>query len=236
MQDGMIAQSGKYDELVESGLGFNDLVSAHETSMQLVELKPTTSDTTSPRPLRKSLSQNPPSPRPLRKSLSQNPREEDQKALERSKSSFTEGFAEGTSNLIEEEERETGRISLKVYKDYVTEACGWWGVIVVLLFAFLWQGAQMASDYWLAYETADERASSFNPSLFIEVYAAIACLALVLVSGRIIASTILGLRTSQSFFTQILHSILHAPMSFFDTTPSGRILSRVKFLKFLLSH
>ncbi|GJX96190.1 ABC transporter C family member 14-like protein [Tanacetum coccineum] len=206
MQDGMIAQSGKYDELVESGLGFKDLVSAHETSMQLVEMEPTTSDSTSPRP--------------LRKSLSQNPREEDQKALERSKSNA------GTSKLIEEEERETGRISLNVYRVYVTEAFGWWGVIVVLLFAFLWQGAQMAGDYWLAYETADERASSFNPWLFIEVYAAIACLSLVLVSGRIISSTILGLKTSQSYFKQILHSILHAPMAFFDTTPSGRILSR----------
>ncbi|KAJ7972956.1 ABC transporter C family member 4 [Quillaja saponaria] len=36
----------------------------------------------------------------------------------------------------------------------------------------------------------------------------------------------MGLKTAQVFFKQILHSILHAPMSFFDTTPSGRILSR----------
>ncbi|GKC82826.1 putative ABC-type xenobiotic transporter [Tanacetum coccineum] len=208
MRDGTIVQSGKYDELLESGLDFKALVSAHETSMQLVEMEPTTSDSNSPRP--------------LQKSPSQNPREEDQKPLERSKSSSIIG----TSKLIEEEERETGRISLGVYKVYVTEAYGWWGVIVVLLFSFLWQGAQMSSDYWLAYETADERAASFNPSLFIEVYTAIAGVSMVLVFGRVICSTILGLKTSQVFFTRILHSILHAPMSFFDTTPSGRILSR----------
>ncbi|KAI7725280.1 hypothetical protein M8C21_011147 [Ambrosia artemisiifolia] len=206
MRDGMIVQSGKYDELLESGLDFKNLVSAHETSMQLVEMEPTTSDSASPRP--------------LQKSPSLNPREEEQTPLERSKSSSIIG----TSKLIEEEERETGRISLGVYKVYVTEAFGWWGVSAVLTFSILWQGSQMASDYWLAYETADER--TFNPSLFIEVYTAIAGLSLLLVFGRIVSSTYLGLKTSQIFFKQILYSILHAPMSFFDTTPSGRILSR----------
>lgn len=205
----MIVQSGKYDDLLESGLDFKALVSAHDTSMQLVEMEATTPES--------------PSPRPLQKSPSHNPREEDDKALERSKSSSVIG----TSKLIEEEERETGRISLSVYKVYLTEAFGWWGVIAVLFFSFLWQGAQMSSDYWLAYETSEDRAASFNPSLFIQVYTAIAGLSFLLVFGRVISSTILGLKTSQSFFKQILHSILHAPMSFFDTTPSGRILSRV---------
>ncbi|XP_071720080.1 ABC transporter C family member 14-like [Rutidosis leptorrhynchoides] len=225
MREGMIVQSGKYDELLESGLDFKDLVSAHETSMQLVDMEPTTSDNTSPKP--------------LQKSPSLNPREEEQKALERSKSNSIIG----TSKLIEEEERETGRISSNVYKVYVTEAFGWWGVIAVLFFSFLWQGSQMASDYWLAYETADERADSFNPWLFIEVYTAIAVLSLVLVFCRVICTTVLGLKTSQIFFKQILHSILHAPMSFFDTTPSGRILSRASsdqtnidvFLPFMMS-
>ncbi|KAL8214885.1 hypothetical protein R6Q57_004334 [Mikania cordata] len=208
MRNGMIVQSGKYDELLQSGLDFKNLVSAHETSMQLVEIEPATSDITS----RKH----------LQKSPSLHPREEDQKVLEQSKSSSVVG----TSKLIKEEERETGRISLGVYKVYVTEAFGWWGVLIVLLFSILWQASQMASDYWLAYETADDQAASFNPSLFIEVYTVIAGVSFVMVFSRVISSTVLGLQTCQIFFKQILNSILHAPMSFFDTTPSGRILSR----------
>ncbi|KAJ0955326.1 putative ABC-type xenobiotic transporter [Helianthus annuus] len=51
-----------------------------------------------------------------------------------------------------------------------------------------------------------------------------------MVFGRVISSTVLGLQTCQIFFKKILNSILHAPMSFFDTTPSGRILSRGFFL------
>ncbi|XP_020867951.1 ABC transporter C family member 14-like [Arabidopsis lyrata subsp. lyrata] len=37
MRDGMIVQSGRYDELVSSGLDFGELVAAHETSMEQVE-------------------------------------------------------------------------------------------------------------------------------------------------------------------------------------------------------
>ncbi|MFS7901701.1 putative ABC-type xenobiotic transporter [Helianthus anomalus] len=72
MRDGMIVQSGKYDELLESGLDFKGLVSAHETSMKLVEMELITSDKSTPRPLQKS-----PSLKPL---------EGDQKAIGQSKS------------------------------------------------------------------------------------------------------------------------------------------------------
>ncbi|KAI3749246.1 hypothetical protein L2E82_19853 [Cichorium intybus] len=206
MRDGMIVQSGKYDELVQSGLDFAALVSAHETSMQLVQTESN-------------------EPENLTKSLSLNSREENnenQKVLERSQSSSIIG----TSKLIEEEERETGRVSLHVYKVYATEAFGWTGVVLVLLLSVLWQATQMASDYWLAYETSEDRAASFNPSRFIGIYAIIAGIAFVMILGRTLFSMFLGLETAQIFFKQILHSILHAPMSFFDTTPSGRILSR----------
>jgi ABC-type multidrug transport system fused ATPase/permease subunit len=37
----------------------------------------------------------------------------------------------------------------------------------------------------------------------------------------------LGLKSAQAFFSKMFNSILRSPMSFFDTTPSGRILSRV---------
>jgi hypothetical protein len=32
----------------------------------------------------------------------------------------------GSSKLIQEEEKESGRVSWRVYKLYVTEAWGWW--------------------------------------------------------------------------------------------------------------
>ncbi|KAJ0743495.1 putative ABC-type xenobiotic transporter [Helianthus annuus] len=206
MRDGMVVQSGKYDELIQSGLDFKDLVSAHESSMQLVQ-----TESTEPQTVTKSHTSN-----------SNEHTNENQKSQEQSQSSSITG----TSKLIEDEERETGRVSLHVYKVYATEAFGWFGAVLVLLLSVLWQSSQMASDYWLAYETSEDQAASFDPKVFIGVYAIIAGAAFVFVLGRTVFSMFLGLETAQKFFKQILHSILHAPMSFFDTTPSGRILSR----------
>ncbi|GAB2220245.1 hypothetical protein Droror1_Dr00007888 [Drosera rotundifolia] len=209
MRDGVIVQSGNYHDILESGEDFKALVAAHETSMELVEggiatlSEENTKQLTSPRSL--------PSPRDTNGESSL---------------STTSKSDQGNSKLIKEEERETGKVSLRNYKLYCSEAFGWWGVATVLLLSLSWQASLMASDYWLAYETSKERAPSFNPSLFIRVYAIIAALSFVLIIARSFFVTLLGLKTAQIFFKQILASIIHAPMSFFDTTPSGRILSR----------
>ena len=209
----MVVQSGKYNDLLESGMDFKALVTAHETSMELVEVETSTPNENSPK-----------QPKLSRAFSDYGEVNGKDNSVERSNSD------RGTSKLIKEEERETGKVSLHVYKQYCTEAFGWWGVVMVLMISLLWQSSLMASDYWLAYETSKEHAMSFNPSQFIIIYSIIAAVSIVLVTIRAFSTTALGLKTAQIFFKQILHSILHAPMSFFDTTPSGRILSRVKKL------
>ncbi|KAB2596767.1 hypothetical protein D8674_032217 [Pyrus ussuriensis x Pyrus communis] len=44
---------------------------------------------------------------------------------------------------------------------------------------------------------------------------------------RTLATVVLGLEASKSLFSQLLNSLFRAPMSFYDSTPLGRILSRV---------
>ncbi|XP_022758002.1 ABC transporter C family member 14-like isoform X2 [Durio zibethinus] len=209
MRDGMIVQSGNYNNLLDSGMDFGALVAAHETAMELVEAGNTMPDENSPKTLK--------SPQDV--SNLEEPNGEN-KSQDHPKSD------KGDSRLIKDEERETGKVSLHVYKMYCTEAFGWGGVAAVLLLSLSWQASIMAGDYWLSYETSTERALSFNPSRFISVYAIIAAVSVVLIVFRAFFVTLMGLKTAQIFFRQILQSILHAPMSFFDTTPSGRILSR----------
>ncbi|KAK4256615.1 hypothetical protein QN277_006318 [Acacia crassicarpa] len=201
MRDGKIVQSGKYKELMESGLDFKALVAAHESSMELVDRTDASGPSTKPS------------------------KEGENKGKMKSQEEDKSESGKGTSKLIEDEERETGRVNFQVYIQYCTEAYGWWGVALVLLMSLVWIVAMMSSDYWLAFETSKDR--TFNPTLFMGGYAAIGVVSCVMVIIRSYAVTRWGLETAQSFFNRMLQSILHAPMSFFDTTPSGRILSRM---------
>ncbi|XP_004968719.1 ABC transporter C family member 14 [Setaria italica] len=206
MKDGMIVQSGKYDELLQLGSDFAALVAAHDSSMELVESAAPASEGELPLSRQPSSKRNADSP---------------------SSSSIVAPKAEKASaRLIKDEERASGHVSLAVYKQYMTEAWGWWGPLVVVAVSIAWQCSLVASDYWLADETSAENAASFRPSLFISVYSIIAAVSVVLVAARSFLVAFIGLQTADKFFKQILNSILHAPMSFFDTTPSGRILSR----------
>ncbi|ERN02231.1 hypothetical protein AMTRI_Chr02g265240 [Amborella trichopoda] len=228
MRDGRIMQSGKYDELLQSGTDFQALVAAHDTAMELVESS--------------SSSHNPPnSPHPSpRETPSPKSPNTKPKVLENgsvngeaheNESMNGETHEEKKSNnrtakLIEEEQRETGHVSWNVYKLYLTEAYGWWGPLFLVACQILYQLAMMGGDYWLAFETSGTGSSSFNAKIFIGVYIGLAMVAFVFMALRIFGLAAIFLKTAQIFFNQILNSILHAPMSFFDTTPSGRILSR----------
>jgi len=210
MREGRVVQSGKYDELLKAGLDFGALVAAHESSMEIAETSDKTSDDSAQSP-----------------KLARIASKEKESTLEKQSSQDQSKSDKTAAKLIEDEERETGRVNLKVYKHYFTEAFGWWGIVLMVAMSVAWTLSFLAGDYWLAIATADDSViSSFT---FITVYAVIAVVACVVVMVRALLFTYWGLKTSQSFFIGLLQSILHAPMSFFDTTPSGRILSRVSF-------
>ncbi|ESW10908.1 hypothetical protein PHAVU_009G248400 [Phaseolus vulgaris] len=207
MREGRIVQSGKYDELLNAGLDFGALVAAHESSMEIAESSDKGGDDSIQ------------SPKLARIPSKEKEKEGEKQPQDQAKSANT------TAKLIEDEERETGRVNLKVYEHYFTEAFGWWGIVLMLAMSLTWILSFLAGDYWLAIGTAE--GSNFAPSTFITVYACIAVGVTFVVMARSLLFTYWGLKTSQSFFSGMLQSILHAPMSFFDTTPSGRILSRV---------
>ncbi|XBI88118.1 hypothetical protein VPH35_026113 [Triticum aestivum] len=207
MKDGMIAQSGKFDELLEAGSGFSALVAAHDSSMELVEQSRQVEKTEHSQP-----------------AVVRIPSLRSRSIGKGEKVIVSPEIEAATSKIIQEEERESGQVSWRVYKLYMTEAWGWWGVVGIFGLSLVWQASDMASDYWLSYETSG--GTPFNPSLFIGVYVAIAGVSMVLQVIKTFLETVMGLQTAQIFFRKMFDSILHAPMSFFDTTPSGRILSR----------
>ncbi|CAI0389109.1 unnamed protein product [Linum tenue] len=216
MRDGMIVQSGKYENLLKSGMDFGALVAAHENSMMSVNMNNSTTGEYTQQ-TQQSSENSLVQVKPNGESIHSDPED-----------GYSEFSSEDDySKLIEEEEKETGHITWELYTQYCTKAYGWWGVAIMVLVTLMWQSSLTGSDYWLAYETSPGR--PFTPLIFISLYWVIIGVSCLCILARAYFVSHLGLAIAQRFFNEMLQSILHAPMSFFDTTPSGRILTRVRY-------
>ncbi|KAJ2163175.1 Transporter of the ATP-binding cassette (ABC) [Coemansia sp. RSA 552] len=61
---------------------------------------------------------------------------------------------------------------------------------------------------------------------FIGVYVAIALACVVIILGRSLVQFWCSLKASKALHEQLLHTVLRAPVRFFDTTPVGRLINR----------
>lgn len=129
------------------------------------------------------------------------------------------------SERMHEEERETGRVKWHVYRTFVTLAYKGALVPVILLCQVLFQGLQMGSNYWIAWATDKEDKVSREKLIGIFIILSVGSSVFVLVRAVLLAT--IAIETAQKLFLSMTKSIFRAPMSFFDTTPSSRILNRV---------
>jgi ATP-binding cassette subfamily C (CFTR/MRP) protein 1 len=216
MKNGGIIQSGNYGDLLDSCSDFLALVTAHHSSREALGVQGHQAQNTENSPATTDL---PKTPSINSKSSNGN---SDTIAAAPSKEA-------GSSKIIQEEEKESGQVSWNVYKLYITQAWGWWGVLLILAISLLSEVSRMASNYWLSYETSG--GAIFDISMFLGVYVSIVTASVLLEFISILVIAFLGLKSAQAFFSKMFNSILRSPMSFFDTTPSGRILSRVCLIK-----
>lgn len=126
--------------------------------------------------------------------------------------------------LMQQEERAVKSVSWTVWKAYI-KASGspvLWPLIFIAL--ILSQGSNIATSLWLSWWTSDK--FGFSEGAYIGVYAALGLSqALLLFTFATILSTS-GTNASKVMLQNAMTRVLRAPMSFFDTTPLGRITNR----------
>eukprot|EP00055_Hartaetosiga_balthica_P014402 m.78839 g.78839 ORF g.78839 m.78839 type:complete len:1578 (-) comp8586_c0_seq2:145-4878(-) len=140
----------------------------------------------------------------------------------------------GNSRLISTEVAQQHNVDWSVYKSYISAV----GVSVALLMMLMYvitYSFQVGSSFWLSYWSAQDERHTNNPDFhekfssggFLGVYAAlglgnslgIMVSMLLLVEGAV--------RAAGHFHQTVLQHVLRSPMSFFDTTPMGRIVNRL---------
>lgn len=216
MKEGRITQSGKYNDILTSGTDFMELVGAHRAALSSV----------------KSLERR----NTFKKSsiteedtvlLSDSELEQEVENIDDQKGKL-HGTSDGKGQLVQHEEREKGRVGFKVFLKYITTAYGGALVPFILLSQILTEGLQIASNYWMALATpvsATAEPDIGNLTLMV-VYVSLAIGSSFATLARSVLAVIAGYKTSTMLFNQMHLSFIRAPMSFFDATPSGRILNR----------
>ncbi|CAA7266944.1 unnamed protein product [Cyclocybe aegerita] len=126
--------------------------------------------------------------------------------------------------LMQTEERNTGAIAWGAYKDYMKAGHGDVVAPLLLLSLVLMQGTTVVSSYWLVWW--QEKTFNQPQGFYMGIYAGLGV-------GQAVANFLMGAAfavltyfASQSLHRDAIRRVMHAPMSFFETTPLGRVMNR----------
>ncbi|KAJ3517101.1 hypothetical protein NLJ89_g715 [Agrocybe chaxingu] len=128
--------------------------------------------------------------------------------------------------LMQLEERLTGAVSWKVYTNYLRKAGGLAWAPIILSLLIINEAAQVGTTLFLGFWSGNT-IPHFTQGRYMAVYAGIGSALAMFTFCLTYAFVIMGLNASLNLYKSALAGVLDSPVSFFDTTPIGRILSRL---------
>ncbi|GFR76867.1 multidrug resistance-associated protein 1-like [Elysia marginata] len=137
--------------------------------------------------------------------------------------------------LIDEEDVEFGNVSWDVYKTYGSKV-GWGHFLIfMIIFDILLIGRDY-KEVWLGHWSEDKLLSNVSLAqtpeyqratlTYITGFGLLGVTEIITALIYCVYTKVVSLKAANEFHWDLLHNILRAPMSFFDTTPTGRIVTR----------
>ena len=215
LKDGRVSEVGTYNELTRREGDFADFIKTFATTKRRKSVSK--SDSTSS-PVK--------SPDETFRSRSLSATSKTSKEEEETTPTVTQA----PDQLIAEENIEKGSVKWSVYYQYL-KAVSWSSVVI--LFLIFMQASDVSSSIWLANWSQDKvnQSSHIFPNLSLReerliVYGILGSLTslFLFLSSIIMAKG--SVDACMKFHETMLHRILRCPMSFFETTPIGRIVNR----------
>uniref|UniRef100_A0AC35GB20 ABC transmembrane type-1 domain-containing protein n=1 Tax=Panagrolaimus sp. PS1159 TaxID=55785 RepID=A0AC35GB20_9BILA len=132
------------------------------------------------------------------------------------------------ARLIEDEELAVGKVSYKMYWDYI-KAFGVFLAIFYALFLFIFRTFfESFSQIWMAkWSSKSVNDTAISDTQSLEVYGIFGILSCITSGIAAVLIAFGAFRASKILHDNLLFSLLRSPMNFFDTTPLGRILNRL---------
>ncbi|XP_067909266.1 canalicular multispecific organic anion transporter 1 isoform X2 [Heterodontus francisci] len=133
--------------------------------------------------------------------------------------------------LIEKESVETGKVKYSVYWKYL-RAIGWLYSLIIIMMYIAQNAATIGQNLWLSDWTND--ASHYDNTTYpaserdqrIGIFGVLGLAQAIFVLLGTFLITVGTIAASKDLHSHLLHNILHVPMLFFDTTPTGRLVNR----------
>ncbi|XP_016134577.1 multidrug resistance-associated protein 1-like isoform X2 [Sinocyclocheilus grahami] len=134
---------------------------------------------------------------------------------------------EEVGRLTQADKAHTGRVKLEMYVDYFRTIGLAFIIPIIFLYAFQ-QAASLAYNYWLSLWADDPivNGTQVNTDLKLGVFGALGFAQGIAVFGTTVAISLGGIIASRHLHLDLVNNVLHSPMSFFESTPSGNLLNR----------
>jgi len=144
--------------------------------------------------------------------------------VDKSKAAEKRKNAKRGAALMQQEERAVKAVSWGVYAAYIRASGSLLSGPLIILLLIIAQGANITTSLWLSWWTSNK--FGYSEGTYIGAYAALGFFQAFMMFAFSVSLTVLGTKSSQVMLQKAMTRVLRAPMSFFDTTPLGRITNR----------
>ncbi|KAF9572383.1 hypothetical protein EC968_009957 [Mortierella alpina] len=143
-----------------------------------------------------------------------------------------DGNKDDAGELIADEKLEEGKVGWRIVMIYA-KAASYLNAMICVIFFILAQACHISTNFWLRYWITDmeererDERETRPASFYLTGYGMLVVLYICFnVIVNYLTEVVCGIRASNVLHDRLLTRVLRLPMSFFDTTPMGRIVNR----------